>query len=383
MKKITVVVTVYNIEKYIETCLMSILSQRYQNIEIIVVNDGSTDLSGQICDRIAQMDMRVRVIHQENQGPIIARLRGVEAAETEYVTFVDGDDWIDENLYQDIALSGLLGKVDLISFGIMRYRGENDVFEEPFAFEQGVYSAEQIRSEMVPKLLWDIEKNRYGLDPSLWSKIFTKELLLKHLYRIQELKIHYGEDIAVLYPVILDANSIGILNKSYYYHRLRKNGIIPSYIKDSDYYSKLFVLYQYLQKTFVEKKSASLLKQLDYFYMYSIELAKIRYGNLVFESQFLFPFDKVPKGSRLVLYGAGQMGQTFHKQLGKLDFCKVVAWVDRGHLAYSHLGVKEVDVLYELDFDYVLIAIQAKETSNIVTDVLVKMGISRDKIIRL
>lgn len=381
MEKIAVIVTVYNIQDYIETCLFSILEQKYKNIELIVVDDGSTDCSGQICDNIARDDTRVKVIHQENQGPILARLHGVELASAEYVTFVDGDDWIDENVYQDIVDSGYLGTVDLISFGINRFRGENDIYAEPYVFGAGVYSKEKLFEQLIPRLFWDIEKSTYGLDPSLWSKIFDRTLLLEHLQRIQYLNIHYGEDIALLYPLVLEVNSIGIINERYYYHRIRKHNNVPPYISDKAYYSKLFSLYQYLQDNFQKDVSGELLKQLDYFYMYSVELGKLRYNDLAFENHYLFPFHKVPQNCRLVLYGAGRVGQTFFKQLKRIDYCKLIGWVDRDYRIYSDLGVEAIERLMEWEFDYVLISIAGKETAERIISNLLAMGIQKEKVI--
>lgn len=381
MEKIAVVVTVYNIQDYIATCLESILQQKYKNIELIVVDDGSTDCSGQICDEIAKGDVRVKVIHQDNQGPILARLHGVEAATTEYVTFVDGDDWIDENLYQDVVDSGLLGAVDLISYGIKRYRGEDNIFEEPYVFEAGAYSKEKIFSQLVPQLFWNIKEMTYGLDPSLWSKIFHKTLLLEHLQKIQHLNIHYGEDIALLYPLILDVDSIGIINERYYYHRIRRNNNVPPYISDKAYYSKLYKLYCYLQDSFKKDISGQLLKQLDYFYIYSVELGKIRYNDLAFESQYMFPFHKVPKDCRLVLYGAGRVGQTYYKQVSKIDYCEIVGWVDRDYNQYMKLGVAAVEQLAEVDFDFILVSVAGKDIVDKIVNTLLQMGISRERII--
>lgn len=124
--KIGVVVTAYNVEKYIEMCLISIMNQTYRELEIIVVDDGSTDNSGKICDRIAGRDARVTVIHQKNRGPIIARLEGVRNAAADFISFVDGDDWLDKNLYSDLTKKNMIGKVDLVSFGAITYHSEND-----------------------------------------------------------------------------------------------------------------------------------------------------------------------------------------------------------------------------------------------------------------
>lgn len=99
MKKISVIVLVYNIEKYVGKCIDSIRKQTYKKLEIILVDDGSTDNSGSICDAYADKDNRIRVIHQQNRGLSGARNRGLEASTGEYIGFVDGDDWIEEDMY--------------------------------------------------------------------------------------------------------------------------------------------------------------------------------------------------------------------------------------------------------------------------------------------
>ena len=99
---ISIVVPVYNVEKYLGKCLDSILGQTYRNLEIIVVDDGSTDHSGSICDEYGKKDPRVAVIHQDNQGVSAARTSGIGKARGQYVGFVDGDDWIAEGMYQDL-----------------------------------------------------------------------------------------------------------------------------------------------------------------------------------------------------------------------------------------------------------------------------------------
>lgn len=97
---ITVIVPVYNVEKYLRRCLDSIIRQTYQNLEILCIDDGSIDNSGEICEQYAARDARIKVIHQENQGLSTARNRGLDAAEGEYIAFVDSDDYILEDMYK-------------------------------------------------------------------------------------------------------------------------------------------------------------------------------------------------------------------------------------------------------------------------------------------
>ena len=110
---ISVIIPVYNVEKYLRRCLDSVIAQTYQNLEIICVDDGSIDDSGKICDQYAVRDARIKVIHQENQGLSAARNRGLDAAEGEYIAFVDSDDYILEDMYKKMLDKLLDYSVDL------------------------------------------------------------------------------------------------------------------------------------------------------------------------------------------------------------------------------------------------------------------------------
>ena len=94
---ISIIVPVYNVEKYLNRCLDSIINQSFINFELILINDGSTDKSGKICDKYAQIDKRVRVIHKKNEGVSLTRNLGINIAKGDYITFIDSDDWIEQD----------------------------------------------------------------------------------------------------------------------------------------------------------------------------------------------------------------------------------------------------------------------------------------------
>lgn len=105
---ISVIIPVYNVEKYLRRCLDSVIAQTYQKLEIICVDDGSIDDSGKICDQYAVRDARIKVIHQENQGLSAARNRGIDAADGEYIAFVDSDDYILMTIFWRICSKGCI-----------------------------------------------------------------------------------------------------------------------------------------------------------------------------------------------------------------------------------------------------------------------------------
>ena len=110
---ISIIIPVYNVEKYLRKCLDSIINQTYKKLEIILIDDGSTDNSGKICEEYAKKDDRIIVIHKENAGVSSARNRGIELANGKYIGFIDSDDWIEENMYETLYQNLLQFDVDI------------------------------------------------------------------------------------------------------------------------------------------------------------------------------------------------------------------------------------------------------------------------------
>lgn len=114
LKLISIIVPVYRAEKYLDRCVKSILNQTYINFELILVEDGSPDASGALCDRWAERDNRIRVIHKENGGASSARNRGLDIARGEYIAFVDSDDWIEPQMYEYLYVAMEKSKAQIL-----------------------------------------------------------------------------------------------------------------------------------------------------------------------------------------------------------------------------------------------------------------------------
>lgn len=116
---ISVIVPIYNVEKYVKKCIESIINQTYRNIEIILVDDGSIDKSGEICDEYSFRDNRIKVLHQRNRGPAAARKEGVLLATGKYIGYVDGDDWIEPDMYKNLLDYACRYDVDVVESGVI------------------------------------------------------------------------------------------------------------------------------------------------------------------------------------------------------------------------------------------------------------------------
>lgn len=377
--ELTIIIPIYNKKKYLEDCLNSILNQTVSPEHVILVDDGSTDGSGGICDKYAIKNSNFIVIHQENQGVSSARYNGLCMTKTKYVTFVDADDFIEKCLVEKV-IPYMKKDIDIISFEMIRYFDDNYKRYDALKHPKGIYYREEMECDIFPGMLWDPVKHNCGVDASLCNKVVKKELYLDNLEKIRHVGIHYGEDVGTIYFTLLHANSYAILEDHLYYHRQRKKGELAEYISDPDYINNLHELYVFMLDRIKGKKD--LIKQLEYFYLHALEVRTRVYGDYRTRRQYVFPFDKVEPGKTLALYGAGIVGQDYFRQIKAIDYCNKIVWVDNNHEKYSSLGVFPTEEIYkDKRWDYVVIAISDDKVALEVKDELIKHGYAEEKII--
>jgi len=367
MIRIGVIVPVFNTAKHLKKCIDSILNQSYENIEIVLVDDGSTDGSELICDEYSEKYDRIRVIHQKNLGKLVARYVGVKSVACDYVTFVDSDDWIDDNTYGKF-LSYMQKGVDVISWQIIRFYDFDNNSVSLHNFKYGLYDKKKIADRIIPYMIWNYEKNSFGIDPSLCNKLMKRSLLLPFLRLAQKINVMYGDDVAVTYPMFTKVNTLLLSNESLYYHRQRKQSERAPYFKDEHFYKKLYLLYAYLKEFFISKKD--MIAQLDAFYASSVNLYQIGISKKT--KVYIFPFDEIPQGKNIILYGASVVGQSYYKQLVSISYAKKILWVDKNYVNYMENGVRSVDEVYRhaYEYDYLAIAIKRWEVANEVKKVM-------------
>lgn len=357
MAKITVVIPVYNEIKHIAQCVESVVSQSYQNIDIIIIDDGSTDGSFEICKKMAEKDTRISIIRQKNSGPFLARKVGIDKCKTEYVTFVDADDFILNDAYGD-SVEPMEQYSDMICYRISRFYENGNVKEEHHIIDPGIYNRRTIEQKVYPKLIWDFERNTPGIECSMCVRIIKTDLLRKVYKKLSQEKIYYGDDALVTYTLYQMIERMDVIDKSYYMHRQRTQSVAP-YIIEDEFFDKTYQVYKALQKIFSgENYNSEIQKQIEYWYMYSVNLKKMKYDDYFYARNFLFPFDKVPSGSKIILYGAGAVGKAYYKQLTKIGYCNQILWVDRNASNIISDVVKTPDCIKNEEFDYIVIAIE-------------------------
>lgn len=207
---VSVIVPIYRVEEYLSRCVDSIIQQTYSNLEIILVDDGSPDASGNISDEYAKRDSRIKVIHKENGGLVSARKAGVEKATGTYITFVDGDDWLKNDFYENMVQCITSEKIDMVCAGFTQCFEDKNV-ECRNNIPDGLYIREEIESSIFPQMLNIEGAYQTGIISAVWNKLFKRELIEKNIYSIDE-RVTLGEDVICTYSCIQNAKSIVVSN---------------------------------------------------------------------------------------------------------------------------------------------------------------------------
>lgn len=247
--KIGVIVPVYKTEKYVAECIESILAQTYTNFRLILVDDGTPDNAGKICDEYAKKDNRITVIHQENAGVTRARAAGVEAAnDCEWITFVDSDDTITHDALETL-LSAVNGKTDIVI-------SPADNFLEDC---NNIYEWRKL-------LLRDV-----SLCNSPWGKLFKKGLFNKNTFDIPK-NIKMGEDLLMNVRIAFTANDITIIPKNIYNYRTHTQNITKLYNRTTESET---LFYEHLKKSVPDK-------EWDKYLVYTINTRLERFRNFTY-----------------------------------------------------------------------------------------------------
>lgn len=299
---LSVIVPAFNVENYIEQCIDSICNQKFTDFELILVDDGSTDNTGKICDAFADRDPRIRVVHKQNGGLVSARKAGLGASQGEYIVYVDGDDWIATEMFEKLCSCACKENVDVVISDFISVYGNKETLLTQ-NMEQGFYNKIRLLQEVYPYMLCGNDYFSFGFQPSLCSKLFRKSLLIKFQNEVDN-RIRLGEDAACFYPLILDAENIFYLKENYFYfYRMRAASISHS-IVHSYYTNEILLLMNHLKRQFTDfNVDCDLLRQLYLYGCYMLDNMVSKHLN--FKEIFL----KRDLCKQLTLFSKEKIGQ--------------------------------------------------------------------------
>lgn len=371
---VSVIVPIYNAEQYIDKCLNSLVSQIYKELEIILVDDGSSDGGAELCDKWAKQDGRIRVYHKPNEGLVSARKKGVTEAKGKYVAHVDVDDWIEPEMYEHMVQWAVENNADVVTSGIFRDYKTHSVVEHE-GFERGTYSDERLEKEYWPYVIAIDKFFKTNVNIHITNKLFKREIALKHQMELSD-QVRLLEDGAVIYPAIFDAKCVAVTGRAYYHYVIHANSMMSQ--------SKTDTGSRYIQRIFddvVREKHTiipNIREQLDRVLLYRRLFTE---PERVFETneRFLYPFWGINRGEKVIVYGAGRFGREVFAYLNRTGKCKVVAWCDK----VVGNGVIQLEEALKNAFDRVIIAVLLSEVADQIEMMLSDKGIKKEKICRI
>lgn len=219
---ISIIVPCYNCEKHFKRCIESICDQTQKEIEIILVDDGSSDGTYELCENAAREDSRIRVYHQQNKGPMNAWKRGVKEASGEYIISCDSDDYLDLDLIEKIEEKIEKYHADIIAYGAEAEYEDHSVACLGNRLEEGYYTKIEIEELILPQYFSDGNMESCILLASRWSKLFRRELLLRNFDYLSD-EISRGEDALAVFASVLSSDAIYCMKDYFPYHYMRNS----------------------------------------------------------------------------------------------------------------------------------------------------------------
>lgn len=355
---ISIIVPIYNIVAYLSQCLDSLINQTFAELEIILVDDGSTDGCGELCDSYGRRDPRIVVLHKENGGLVSARKAGLKAASGQYIAYVDGDDWVEPDMCEQMYSIMTEQDVDVVLCG--HYEDTGNVRKEVFHdVPEGRYGKQELLEFVYPQMASRETFFQCGILPMLCIKLFRRECVERFQLAVDE-RIVMGEDAACVWPCLLNVDSIYVMHQCLYHYRQSTSSMIKKRPKMELEREQFQVLYRTVLQSLKQYVHIYDLRQQWERFVMSLMLPRADSLYEGFEELlFLFPFPKVKKGSRIILYGAGTYGQRLYHYLIETGFCRITAWVDRNYMQYQSMGlpVESPEGISGKQYDAIVIAV--------------------------
>ena len=246
--KVSIIVPVYNVEKYLERCINSLKKQSLEDIEIILVDDSSTDSSLEICNKAAKEDSRIKVIHKANEGAGFARNAALRSATGEYIGFVDSDDFVDINMFKTLYEKAIKYNSDLVMSGVLFVDGnmfskEGERIRKTY-FDNDTHfdtkeSLKNLKMGIVGATPQDADDSKYGM--SIWKNLFRHEIIKKNNIAFESEREMLSEDALFMIDYISCIEKATGINEAFYNYCRNEDSISKSYKKDRFEKSLVFV----------------------------------------------------------------------------------------------------------------------------------------------
>ena len=437
MPKVSIIVPVFNLERCIEETAGYLTQQTEKDIQIIFVDDGSTDGTNKILKKIVADDSRCILLEQKNKGPGAARNLGMSRAVGRYLLFLDGDDIFDLKLVEKLYKRANEMGADIVICGVQNY----DV-------ETGIYTSNPsaLRYDLLPKdkdvfSPLDVSANIFQIAGAvIWNKLYRRDLFVDS--KMSFPAMYYAEDMSVSFLLYCYTKRVAVLTEELIIHRRNQGTSIcdNSYLHWKDEAEALKLIKQKLEclclyEIYFESFMKRVIFDLDRLFRsyvtdeaftglylfskehfnYPLKEYALRYETNEYKRGFIdlfttsstpldfclklhklkpimpneiqrkywkFPFEIIPRNSKIVLFGAGDVGKDLYIQLVQTNWCQIVAWVDSFPNRYKQKGlpVESVNIIKQIEYDYILIALRNEDLFKEISSSLMDIGVKKGKL---
>lgn len=228
---VSVIVPVFNVEKYLKQCLDSLINQTYKNIEVIMVDDGSTDTSGRICDDYANKYDRFKVVHKKNAGLGMARNTGLEYINGEFVTFLDSDDYLEPDCIEVLYTSLLNQKVDMCKGGFKRILDSGEIILDR-KYENETYTGDSAKLELLPRMIGSSPNGHDSIEMCVCGALYRASLIKQNNLKFPSERELISEDLVFNFEYMQQANGACTIDRTGYNYRINLQSLTTSYRAD-------------------------------------------------------------------------------------------------------------------------------------------------------
>ena len=373
--KISVIVPIYNVAKYLANCIDSLLNQTYSDIEIILVDDGSTDESGKICDKYEKNHKNIRVIHQKNSGLTVTRRNGVNFATGEYVGFVDGDDWVDADMYEALMRYVLDYDVDIVTSGGIREHNHPSIVED--GISEGRYEVNMEDLYFITHLFPVNCDGEKGINGAIWNKLFLKEVVKNVLNSMSD-DIHgYMDDNVCTVGAILKSKSIYVSKVAKYHHREHDESF--TYRIKEDGLMQVNAGYFGLKSIVEQSKYKSILMPAmqKFVSLMILDAWKNMFGACrVGIPEYYYKSEEKDTFVNVIIYGAGKVGKSYYRQFMAEKKFRIVGVVDQYEEPNEMFPeILRPEQICKLEYERVIIAVLNEKLAMSIKKSLMQYGV--------
>ena len=352
-KLVSIVVPIYQVKDYLELCIESILRQTYKNIEIILVDDGSTDGSGQICDEYQLKDRRIVVIHKKNDGVVSARKAGTSIAQGEYLCFVDGDDWIEYDYISNFMVYAYEEPEMDIIWSL--------VFQKEYKTGSMLcgmvnYDKKLLDDKSYQKKLYQYIMGEFGFQYEITYSVCTecfKKSFIEMIQNKMDDSVEHDEDFFCMIQCILDTKKIKFIHNDGYHYIQREDSGVRKAFSAQDNRNVTNKMIEMVEKKY-NNKAIKLLILKKYY------VEQLYHGNISClqndDFDVIVPYRNATKGKEIILYGMGNVGKYLLQYFNSTKVCNVIGYIDKLKNSDDiNLKQYEIEYINYIKYDYILI----------------------------